>query len=236
MPLPKIDQPIFTTILPSTEKPIRFRPFTVKEEKILLIAQESEDNEQIVTAVKQILSNCIIDDINVDTLPTFDIEFMLIQLRAKSVDNIVELKLKDDHTDEVYDVVLNLDDITVVRDDKHSQIIKLNADGMHMKMRYPTFNELALLLTAQENKTQAAMYEIMIDCIEMVVQGDNVFVLKDFSKEEINEFVDSLSTSHLNAIKEFFDTMPKLRHEIKYQNSKGEDRTFVIQGMDAFFI
>lgn len=234
MPLPKIDQPIFTVELPSTQKPISFRPFTVKEEKVMLIAQESKDRDQIVNAVKQIINNCLTDDVNIDKLPTFDIEFLLVQLRAKSVDNIVEFKLKDEDTEEQVEVEMDLNEIQVIRDEDHKPLIQLT-DDIHMQMRYPTFNELALLLTSEES-SQDAMYDIMVSCIDMIIQGEDVHKLRDYTKEEVDDFIGSLNKKHLAAIKQFFDTMPKLRHEINYKNSAGDDKTFVIQGMDAFFI
>lgn len=233
MPLPKIDQPLFNATLPSTGEQIKFRPFSVKEEKVLLIAQESKDQDQIVTAIKQILLNCVTSKTPVDQMSTFDIEYLLIQLRSKSVENIVEFKIKDDETEELVDVALDLDQVDIKRYDDHTSLIKLT-DDIHMQMRYPTFDELALLLS--KSSSQDAMYDVMVKCIDMIIQGDELHKLKDYTAEEVDTFIESLSKKHLTEIKKFFDTTPKVKHEIKYKNSKGNERTFVIEGLDAFFI
>ena len=233
MPLPIIDQPLFHATLPSSKTEIKFRPFTVKEEKILLIAQESKEISQIVEAVKQVVQNCIVGDTDVGELATFDIEYMLLQLRAKSVDNVVEFRLVDDETEESVDVEMNLDQVEVIYNPDHSDIIQLTPE-ISMKMRYPTFDELNILLTGEGSDVET--YQIMINCIDVVIQGDSIHKMKDYSKQEVDTFVESMNKTQLAEIKKFFDTMPVLRHEVKYKNNKGHDRTFVVQGLEAFFI
>lgn len=234
MPLPKIEHPIFHINLPSTNQDIKIRPFTVKEEKMMLIAKESDDEKQIVTVIKQIISNCVLDDIPLDDIPVYDIEFLLIQIRAKSVDNMADIQIRDDHTDEVIDLQMNLDEVTVEKPAGHDPVIKIN-DKITIKMKEPTFTELGMLLATDDN-SGSALYDIMVSCIESVTSGETVHKLVDFSEEEVEEFVGDLSKKHLTKFENFFSTMPKVRHEIKYKNSKDEDRIFVVQGMDAFFI
>lgn len=233
MPLPKIQQPLFELTIPSTGKKIQYKPFTVKEEKILLIAQESKDLDQIITAINQIITNCI-EDIDVDDLAMFDLEYLLINLRSKSVGNEVEFKIKDPDTEEVVELSIDLNDIEIKKDEKHNKIIKVN-DDISMVMQYPKLNQLKALNGEEENQEQA-LFDVMIGCIDSIVEGEEVYKLKDFTKKEVDEFVESLSTSHIQNIKTFFETMPKLRYEKKYTLQDGTEKTFVAEGTETFFI
>ncbi len=232
MGLPKIDLPLFDIEIPSTGKKVKYRPFTVKEEKILLIAQESKDFDQIVLAVKQIINNCL-QGANADELAMFDLEYLLINLRAKSVNNEIEFSITDPDTKEKVSLNLDISNIKVVRKENHKQLIKLN-DEVHIKMRYPTINELARITVAKNNFEM--LFTVMIDCIESVIEGDSVMSLKDFNEEEVTEFINSFTNTHIDMIKTFFETMPTLRYEVEYKNSNGDDKTFVIEGMETFFI
>jgi len=233
MPLPKIQQPLFELTIPSTNKKIQYKPFTVKEEKILLIAQESKDLDQIITAINQIITNCI-EDIDVDELAMFDLEYLLINLRSKSVGNEVEFKIKDPDTEEVVELSIDLNDIEIKKDEKHNKIIEVN-DDISMVMQYPKLNQLKALNGEEENQEQA-LFDVMIGCIDSVVEGEEVYKLKDFTKKEVDEFVESLSTTHIQNIKTFFETMPKLRYEKKYTLEDGTEKTFVAEGTETFFI
>ena len=233
MPLPKIDQPIFTMTVPSSGAKIKYRPFTVKEEKILLIAQESKELEQMITAIKQVVGNCLLD-CDVESLALFDYEYILLNIRAKAVNNVVQFQVKDPETEQMVDLELDINEVTIDTDPKHNPLISVG-DTITIKMKYPKLDVVtSLKQTNLEGSPE--MFNVMTGCIDAVVEGDDVFKLKDFTPEEVDAFVDSLSSVTLNDIKTFFDTMPKMRIEKKYTNSKGDERTFVASGTETFFI
>lgn len=231
MALPKIDQPIFTMIMPSTQKKVKYRPFTVKEEKILLIAQESKDVEQSINAIKQIITNCVFD-VDVDNMPLFDLEYCLITIRSKSVNNEIEFTVNDPDTEERVKLALDLNKMNVVFNENHKNVIEVSPN-MHLKMRYPTLTEMQALVNSNDKE---AMFNAMVSCMETLVNEEEVYKLSESSDEELLEFVDSLSTEAIQNVRQFFDTMPKLRHEIKYVNKNDDEKTFVLEGMDNFFI
>jgi len=233
MALPKIDLPIYELELPSNGKKVKYRPFTVKEEKILLIAKESEDNNHVITSIKQIVNNCLFD-CNVDDLALFDLEYILITIRSKSVDSIVSFEITDPETEEKIPLELDLSNVKVEKDKDHTNQIKIS-DEYIMFLKYPSIDDFFNLIT-DKNTSAEKNYNIMITCIDKIVSEDDVFNLKDFSKKEIDEFVEGLSSDVTIKMKKFFDTIPKVRHEIQYKNSKGEDKIFVIQGTQSFFI
>lgn len=236
MGLPKIQQPIFELTIPSTEQKVKYRPFTVKEEKILLIAQESKDIDQIVISIKQIIGNCI-EGIDVDTLAMFDLEYILMNLRAKSVSNEIEFSIEDPETKEKIDLVMNVDDVHISKKDGHTKILKLS-DNITLKMRYPKLDSMlrAKSYNEEDEIRQELIFRMMLDCIESVVQGDEVFVLDDFTEDEQEGFFESLSATHIGQIKEFFETMPVMRFETKYRRKDGTEKTFVAEGAETFFI
>ena len=231
MALPKIDQPIFTMIMSSTQKKVKYRPFTVKEEKILLIAQESKDVEQSINAIKQIITNCVFD-VDVDNMPLFDLEYCLITIRSKSVNNEIEFTVNDPDTEERVKLALDLNKMNVVFNENHKNVIEVSPN-MHLKMRYPTLTEMQALVNSNDKE---AMFNAMVSCMETLVNEEEVYKLSESSDEELLEFVDSLSTEAIQNVRQFFDTMPKLRHEIKYVNKNNDEKTFVLEGMDNFFI
>jgi len=234
MGLPKIQQPLFELTIPSTDKKVKFRPFTVKEEKILLIAQESKDIEQVILAIKQIVGNCV-QDIDVDQLAMFDLEYMLINIRAKSVSNEIEFAIKDPETEEKIEMALNIEDIQIKRDPNHNKLIKIN-DDVTIEMTYPRIDQLKNLAEASDDTRDTVLFDMMMGCIKSVVSGDQVYNLSDFGEQDVDEFVGSLSSSNIASIKAFFDTMPMLRYEKKYHVSDGTEKTFVAEGTETFFI
>jgi hypothetical protein len=233
MALPKIDLPLFELTIPSTNKKVKFRPFTVKEEKILLISQESQDSKQIVLAIKQILNNCL-QNVDVNTLATFDLQYILLNIRAKSVNNEVTFNIKDPDTNESVELTIDINEIEIKRSPDHNKIINIT-DTIALQMRYPTIEYIEDLDPSQE-KSSDDLYKIMIECIESVVDGDQVYKLKDFTEKEVTEFLDSLTADVAMKIKKFFDTMPMMRYEKKYKNKNGVEKTFVAEGMETFFI
>lgn len=232
MALPKIDLPVYQLELPSTKQKIKYRPFTVKEEKILLVAQEAGDAEQELLAARQIINNCLIDA-DVDKFAMFDLEYMLLMLRARSVDNNIEFSIKDDETGEQHDLVLDIDNVTIRYDDDHTNKIKIN-DEYYLFLRYPTIEEFIKIIM-MDPKDPLVNYFIMISCLDRVESNDEAYKFDDYSEEDIESFMDQLTGDVLKDIQKFFATMPKMRHEIKYTNSNDKERTFVIEGMRSFF-
>lgn len=234
MQLPKIDLPIYEMILPSTGEKIKFRSFTVKEEKILLIAKESKDSDQNMLAIKQILNNCLIDK-KVEDLSIFDIEYLLLMIRGKSVNNTAEFIIVDPETSEEVKLKMIIDNVTINRDPRHSNKIQLN-DEYIMFMKYPNIEMFKAFFDSEKIKDPLVYYDVMVSCIDKIVSEENVYKFSDFSKEEIDNFMENLESDVIERIKVFFETMPKLRHEIKYTNKNGNEKTFVIEGTDSFFI
>jgi hypothetical protein len=231
--LPKIKNPIFELELPSTNEKIKYRTFTVKEEKILLIAQETKDIDQAILSIKQVVNNCLIDK-NIDDLSMFDLEYVLLILRSKSVDNAIEFSIKDPETEEKIELQLDLNNVKVSVKDGHTKEIRINEDFI-LYMRYPTINEFLSLIKAGPNDTETN-FQIMIACIEKLASNDEVYKFSEFTKEQIEAFAEDLDSNTIKKIKNFFETMPVLRHELKYKNKNGTDQVFVIEGMQTFFI
>lgn len=230
--LPTIKSPLFELTVPSTGKKVKYRPFTVKEEKILLIANESDDPEQAILAVKQVVSNCF-TGVNIDELAMFDLEYLLLELRSKSVDNTVSFSINDPSGEKI-SLTLDLDNIKLIKEDDHTNKIVLDEEYA-LLMRYPTINEFTLLM---KNPTDKEInFKIMVACMDTLASTDgSVYKLKDYNEEELNGFIDSLGAEAIKQIRNFFATMPRLRHEMKYKLSTGEEKIFVIEGMQTFFL
>ena len=233
MALPKIDLPIYELELPSTGKKVKFRPFTVKEEKILLTAQEADDPSQMILAIKQIVNNCLVDN-TIDNLAVFDIEYLLIMIRSKSVDNKVEFEITDAETEEKVKLELDLSHVKVEKDPTHTNKVKIS-DDYTLFLKYPSVDSFSDMMV-KEAQTAEDSYKVMINCLDKLASEDEVFVFDDFTSKEVDNFVDSLHSDTIKEIKKFFDTLPKVRHELKYINSKGDEKVFVIQGTESFFI
>ena len=234
MKLPVIDLPIYEAVLPSTGERVKFRAFTVKEEKIMLIAKESQEPEQIVLSIKQVIGNCLIGK-NIDELAVFDLEYILLMIRSKSVSNVVDFVVNDPVTDEEIKLKLNIDDVKIIRDERHSDKIKLN-DQYTMFMKYPNYDLYMSTVKNMINKDPMVYYDIMISCIDKVASADEVYKFSDFSKEEIDQFIENLEGDVIDKIQLFFETMPKLRHEIPYVNSNKDNKVFVVEGTESFFM
>ena len=242
MGLPKLNSTIHETILPSTEQVVKYRPFLVKEEKILLTAMESEDEKSIVVAVKQILKNCIQGDLNIDELPTFDVEFMFLRLRAKSVGEKITVGLKPypcvQNEGELCkfstEVEINLEEVRVIKNEKHSSKVMID-DNIGIKLKYPDID----ILKNKTDKSQTEMemgMSVIKNCIDMIFTSEETHERGSFTEEELDDFIDSLNTDQFKKIKEFFDTIPKLSHTVKYTcNTCGEDKETTIEGLNSFF-
>ncbi len=239
MPLPKISTPTYELEIPSTGKKIKYRPFLVREEKILIMALESEDMKQITDAIVQILGDCILTrGVKVVDLATFDIEYLFLNVRAKSVGEVIELKVvcQDDGETEV-DVELDVDSIKVKKEKNHKNIIKLD-DSLSMKMKYPSLTQFVdnNFDYKQEDTSVDKSLEMITSCIEMIYNDEECWSTADSTKQEMEEFVEQMNTKQFKEIEEFFSTMPKLSHTIAVKNPKTKKTSeIVLEGLASFF-
>lgn len=246
MSLPKINTPIFELNLPSTGQSVKYRPFLVKEQKILMMAMESEDQKSMMLSIKQIINNCAVDAVDVEKLPMFDLEYFFLRLRAKSVGEQVELNLrhptgynsKEIACDHASKFKLNLLDVEVEKTISHTdKIIIDEATGVGVKFKYPTA-EIIENQDFSESKTELdAASEAMIGCIDFIFDKDNVYKREDSTKEELMEFLENLSQDQFQKLSVFFDTMPKLQHKIKWKcTGCGCEEEVTLQGLANFFV
>ena len=237
MPLPKISTPTYELELPSSGKKIKYRPFLVREEKILIIAMESEDDKQITNAVKEVITNCILTrGVKVDQLSTFDIEYLFLNIRGKSVGEEVEVLVTcpDDETTQV-PVAINLDDIRVETGDNHSRDIKLDSD-LILRMKYPSMEEFIKNNFSTEELNLDNTFDLISSCIEQVYSEEESWSASDCTKKELREFLEQLSSKQFKEIETFFETMPKLTHTIKVLNPNTKvESDVVLEGLNAFF-
>ena len=244
MALPKINTPIFELTLSSSGQPVQYRPFLVKEQKILLLALESGEPKSIMTAVKQIIRNCVVgDNVDVDKLPTFDLEYFFMRLRGKSIGEIVDLQLrhptgfnsKDEECDNVTQFKFNIMDVEVQKSIEHSDKIIIDENtGLGIKLKYPTadFAELDV-----ENLSQLDIAsKLLVASIDYIYDKEEVYKKEDSSEKELSAFIDDLSQEQFTNVMKFFETMPKLKHTINWKCSKcGCDDEVTLEGMSNFF-
>lgn len=238
MPLPKIATPIYELEIPSLKKKIRYRPFLVKEEKILIIAMESEDSKQIANAVKNVISNCILSKgIKVESLSTFDIEYLFLNIRGKSVGEEVDVLITcpDDGKTQV-PISINLDEIKVETDPKHSRDIKLD-DSLTLRMRYPSMAEfIKNNFDIADSVSVDDTFDLIASCVDQVYSEEESWSASDCTKKELTEFIEQLSSKQFKEVEKFFQTMPKLSHLIKIKNpNTGVESEVVLEGLSAFF-
>ena len=238
MPLPKIATPTYELELPSTGKSIKYRPFLVKEEKVLVIALESEDTKQITNAIKAVLKNCVLTKgIKVETLPTFDIEYLFLNIRGKSVGEELEVNIvcPDDGETNV-PVFIDLDSIQVEKDDDHTNQIKLDDDLM-MEMKYPSLEQfIKNNFDFQEGNQMDQSFELIATCIDKIYNEDEVWATADCTKKEVKEFLESMNSSQFKEIEKFFESMPKLKHTIEVTNPNTKVKSeVVLEGLASFF-
>jgi len=237
MPLPKISTPIYELVIPSSGKKIKYRPFLVKEEKVLIIAMESEDTAQIGNAVKDVIKSCIITrGIKVEELSTFDIEYLFLNIRGKSVGEEVEVLVTcpDDGVTKV-PMTINLDEIEVQIDDNHSKDIRLN-DTLILRMKYQSMEEFVKNNFVLGDVSVDDTFDIVMSCIEQVYNEEESWSAKDCTKKELRDFVEQLSSKQFKEIENFFATMPKLSHTIIVKNpNTGVENEVVLEGLGSFF-
>jgi hypothetical protein len=242
--LPKIDVPIHEVKLISTGKPVRFRPFLVKEQKLFLMASESEDPKEIVTVIRQVLKNCVLDEIDIDNLPTFDLEYLFMHLRARSVEEVVDLRYKcnnltkDEAGEEkkctgVVEFKLNLLEVEPSKDPNHTNKIQIT-ENLGICMKYPTFEMIQKYEDANENEI---ISKILADCVDYIYDKEQIYRAKDSTREELEEFIDNLQQKDLEKIKQFFDTMPEVKKNVHFKCPKcSYEEDITLKGMQSFFV
>ena len=239
MALPKLNVPVYETILPSTEKVIKYRPFLVKEEKILLTALEDATGNEMSSAIKQIIGNCVLETLDINNLPTFDLEFLFLRLRAKSVGERVKIGLRPypcpqnegNLCENSTEVEINLEEVKVIKDKEHSSKIMLD-DNIGIVLDYPN---TSVFEKSKMNNFEFGM-SLIKKSIKMIYTNEDVFERDSFTTEDLDEFIDSLNSEQFQKVKKFFDTMPKLSYDVKYKCSTcGEDKKTTLEGLDSFF-
>ena len=238
MPLPKISTPTYELELPSTQKKVRYRPFLVKEEKVLLIALETEDTKEITNAIRAVIKSCVLTrGIKVETLPTFDIEYLFLNIRGKSVGETIEVNLicPDDGVTEVKKNI-PIDDIQIQRTDGHTNQIKLD-DNIMMELKYPSLDQfIKNNFDFTEGNQMDQSFELIGTCIDKIYTEEEVWTASDCTKKELTEFLESMNSSQFKDIENFFETMPKLSRTIKVKNPNTEKESdVVLEGLASFF-
>ena len=248
MGLPTIAVPEYTLTIPSTGKEVKYRPFLVKEEKILLLAMESEKTEEIITATKTIIENCVYGDINVDEMPTFDIEYIFLKLRAKSKGEVLELKYKCPKCESEIPISINIDDIKVIQQDKeHTKDIKLNED-LGIMMKYPNLSLQTKIAQAPDDKPEIeGLFDTMTACIDYIYDKETTYPSKDHTDQEMTTFLESLTDGQFQKLAKFFETSPSLKHNVELHcknkvKGKGKEKKecgykekITLEGLNSFF-
>jgi hypothetical protein len=238
MPLPKISTPTYELELPSTGETVQYRPFLVREEKLLVLALESEDTKQITTAIKTVIKSCILTkNIKVETLPTFDIEYLFLNIRGKSVGEEVEVSIIcPDDGDTTVTVKINIDDINVVKNEEHTKTITVDKN-ISMDMKYPSLEQFIKSnfdLSRDSNIEQS--FDLISSCVDKIYTEDEVWAAADRTKKEVTEFLDQMNSSQFKQIEKFFETMPKLSHTLKVTNPvTNVESEVVLEGLSSFF-
>ena len=238
MPLPKISTPSYELVLPSSNRKIKFRPFLVKEEKILILAMESQDNKQIANSIKDVLGSCILTKgIKVEKLSTFDIEYLFLNIRGKSVGEEIEVMVTcEDDGETKVPTTINLDEIKVNINKDHSTDIKLD-DKLTLRMKYPSMDEFIKSNFSVADKLNVDdTFNLISSCIDQIYSEEESWASADCTKKELNEFIESLNSKQFKEVERFFDTMPKLSHTVKVKNpNTGVENTLVLEGLQSFF-
>lgn len=238
MPLPKISTPSYELELPSNGQTIKYRPFLVREEKLLVLALESEDTKQITTAIKTVIKSCIeTKGVKVEALPTFDIEYLFLNIRGKSVGEEIEVNIIcPDDGETTVPVKLNVDDIKVQKNENHSTQIKVD-DHIMMEMKYPSLEQfIKSNFDFSSDSTIDQSFELISSCIDKIYTEEEVWVAADVTKKELLEFLDQMNTTQFKEIEKFFESMPKLSHKIKVKNPNTKvESEVILEGLSSFF-
>ena len=255
MSLPKIELPIFTATIPSTKQKVKLRPMLVKEEKILLMAKESQESNSIMLAVKQIVNNCLVNgDIDVNKLAMFDIDYLFVKIRANSVDSKIKLSYTDDEDEPlkdrhgevrkdddgnpvypVYNIEVDLNEIEVKFPENQNNIISMGKDS-GLKLKYPDASVYESEKVEKATTAEEIVEELILNSFDSYFEGSKVYNFKDSTREEVSEFVDNLSLGVYDKVLSFFNDLPTVHHEVKFSNSKGKERVIVLNKLTDFFI
>ena len=228
--LPKIEVPKHEILVPSKNEKLWFRPFLVKEEKILLMAGESGQDKDILDAIKQILTNCCLDELDVAKLAVFDLEYVFLKLRSISVDNICKLSFDDLEDKKTYNFEVDLDKLELVTNDEHTNIIEIN-DSVKIKMKYPTVDITDKMETIKSEVE--ILDKLVLSCVDSIYDSETVY--EGYTEDELREFMNGLEGKVYGKIREFFDTMPKVYHKIEYTNEMGSKREIELRSIKDFF-
>ena len=233
MSLPVINTPTYEVEVPSTKETLKYRPFLVKEEKILLMAMEEEDQKHMVNAVRTIVDNCTFKTLEIKKMPMFDLEYVFLNIRAKSVGEVASVKVLCDDDGETYaEVDIPLDKIQVKFQKDHTNLINLT-DDIKIEMAYPTFE---MLDGVDENDTKG-IFDLIGKCVERVIDGETLHERADFNKKELTDFLDSLNTKQFAEVQKFFETMPKLSHDVEFTNPNTKKKhKKTLEGLNSFFV
>lgn len=210
MGLPKIDVPIYETILPSNGKKIKFRPFLVKEEKILLMAAESNDNKTILHALEQVISNCVLEELDIKKLPSFDVEYLFLKLREKSIGEIIKVNITDPEAKKKFEADVNLAKVIVKKNPKHETLIKFG-NNLAIQMKYP--NVETILSMDQNKSVMENGFGVLTNCVEKIYDKETVYEAKDYTPKELQEFLDQFTQEMYEKLGKFFETMPSIYYE-----------------------
>ena len=238
MPLPTIVTPTYELELPSTGKKVKYRPFLVKEEKLLVLALETESTKDISNAIKTVLKNCIQSrGVKVENLPTFDIEFLFLNIRGKSVGEEVEVNLiaPDDEETQV-PVTISIDDIKIQKSEEHNSKVKLD-DTLMMEMKYPSLDQfIKSNFDFTEEVSMDQSFDLIASCIDKIYNEEEVWSTADCTKKEVKDFLEQMNSMQFKEIEKFFDEMPKLSHSVTFTNPKTKvESTVVLEGLASFF-
>jgi hypothetical protein len=233
MSLPKIDYPIHSIKVPSLNKNYSFRPFLVKEEKLLLMAKESETDTDFLSVIKQVVNNCLIDKLDINKLSIFDLEYVFLKLRAVSVDNKVKLSYKDNEDNKLYEFEIDLNEIDIKYPEKKiDNVIKITPKiGMTMKHPSASLYDDKEFLSLEKDY----MFELILRCIENIFVEDEIYNVKDYKKQDLEEFLENLDIKTFEAVNDFLLNAPKIEHVIKYKNELGNERKIVLSSLNDFF-
>ena len=244
MALPTIAVPEYTLILPSTGKELKYRPFLVKEEKILLIAMESEDDKHIINAIKNIVNNCVFTELDVDNMPMFDLEYIFLQLRGKSKGEKIDLKYECPKCKKNIPVTINIDDVKVIKNKDNNLKIKFN-DNLGVKMKYPSLqlqNDLSSMKEEKSGETET-IFRSIVKSIDYIYDNENTYPSKDHTEKELSDFIESLTDDYFQKMSKFFETLPVLKHEFEIKCSgKKKDKLCgykekkTLEGLNNFFV
>jgi hypothetical protein len=238
MPLPKISTPVYEVKLPSTGQEIQYRPFLVKEEKLLVLALESENTKEITTAIKNVIKSCIqTKNIKVESLPTFDIEYLFLNIRGKSVGEEIEVNVICPDDGETYvPVKINIDEIQVQKNEEHTNKIQVD-DNIVMQMKYPSLDQFIknnFDFSGDTNMDQS--FDLVASCIDKIFNDEEVWTSGDVTKKELIDFLEQMNSAQFKQIEKFFETMPKLSHSVKVKNPKTEvESEVILEGLSSFF-